>query len=131
MTLSKATPEVKAAIVESVRNGAYAKHAALEAGISEATLYSWQDSDAEFAGAVKAAAAARTNAAIRRIADHGERQWQADAWLLERTSPNDFRLRTATEHSGPAGGPIEVTEVPTSAERAAELAAILGKAGAL
>lgn len=131
MAISKQTPEVKAAIVESVRNGAYAKHAALAAGISEATLYEWQGQDAEFAGAIAQAAADRTNAAIRSIADHGERDWKANAWLLERTNPRDFREKSATEVTGANGGPIELAEVPTSAERAAELASILKSAGAL
>lgn len=131
MAASKQTPEVKAAIVESVRNGAYAKHAALAAGISKSTLYEWIDADADFAGLIEKAAAERTNQGIRAIADHGERSWQAWAWLLERTSPEDFRQRTATEVTGANGGPVEVTQVPTSAERAAELAAILKSAGAL
>lgn len=100
MAASKKTPEVLEAIISAVRNGAYAKHAALAAGVSETTLYEWREADPEFAGAIQKAAAERTNAAIRSIADHGERNWQANAWLLERTNPGDFREQKATEVSG-------------------------------
>lgn len=100
MAISKATPEVKAAIVESVRNGAYAKHAALAAGVSERALYQWQESDEQFAAAITQAAADRTNSAIQRIRDHGERDWRAEAWLLERTQPENFREQKAVEHGG-------------------------------
>jgi transposase-like protein len=130
MAISKNTPEVKAAIVESVRNGAYAKHAAQAAGISEASLYAWLADEPDFAGALEKAKADRTNAAIQRIAVHGERHWQADAWLLERTSPDDFRQRTTSELTGANGGPIEVAEVPLDADRAAAVAAILKSTGA-
>lgn len=131
MAASKKTPEVLEAIINAVRNGAYAKHAAQAVNIDESTLYDWRNADPDFDQAVKAAAAARTNEGIRAIADHGERNWQAWAWLLERTQPEDFRQRTATEVTGANGGPVEIAEVPTSAERAAELARILNSAGAL
>jgi transposase-like protein len=100
VTLSKATPEVKAAIVESVRNGAYAKHAAQAAGIAEATLYEWIAADSEFDGALAQAKADRTNAGIRLIREHALRDWRAEAWLMERTMPADFREQKATEMSG-------------------------------
>lgn len=100
MAASKKTPEVLAAIVKSVRDGAYAKHAAQAVNIDESTLYDWRNADADFDQAIKAAAAQRTNDAIRAIADHGERNWQAYAWLLERTNPGDFREQKATEVSG-------------------------------
>jgi transposase-like protein len=100
VAISKRTPEVKSAIVEAVRNGAYAKHAALSAGIVEDTLYTWRKQDAEFDRAIAQAAADRANAAITRITEHAMRDWRADAWLLERTMPAEFREQTATEHSG-------------------------------
>lgn len=100
MAASKKTPEVEQAIIDAVRNGAYAKHAALAAGIAEPTLYAWQAEDEEFARAIAQAAADRTNASIRAIVDHGERNWQAHAWLLERTRPADFREQKLQEHAG-------------------------------
>jgi transposase len=100
MAASKKTPEVEQAIIDAVRNGAYAKHAALAAGVSEATLYSWQQSDPELAEAIERAVAERANAAIRRIEGHAERNWQADAWLLERTMPAFFREQKSQELSG-------------------------------
>lgn len=100
MPAPKKTPERLAAIVEAVRNGAYAKHAAIAAGIGETTLWEWQQADPAFAETIAQAQAERTNAAIQSIADHGMRDWKANAWLLERTQPADFREQKATELSG-------------------------------
>jgi hypothetical protein len=100
VTLSKATPEVKAAIVAMVSEGAYAKHAALSAGIAEPTLYEWIAKDPAFDRALAQAKADRANAGIKRITEHALRDWRAEAWLLERTMPAEFREQTATEHTG-------------------------------
>lgn len=100
MTLSKNTPEVREAIINAVRNGAYAKHAAEAAGIGRSTLYEWLSDDADFAGQIARATADRTNSAIQRIQEHALRDWRADAWLLERTQPEDFREQKAVEHAG-------------------------------
>lgn len=132
MAATKRTPEIEQAIVDSVRNGAYAKHAAAAVRIDESTLYDWINADATFAQAIAQARAVAVNrnvTVIQQAADGGD--YKAAAWYLERTQPDDFRARTSTEVSGPAGGPIEVVEVPTSAERAAELARILSSAGAV
>lgn len=117
MTISKQTPEVKAAIVESVRNGAYAKHAAEAAGISERALYSWLETDEHFAAALASAKADRVNRGIRLIREAADRDWRAEAWLLERTMPDSFRESSAVEHSGSvslegvlAGGLDEASE---------------------
>ncbi|HYE79210.1 MAG TPA: hypothetical protein VEI97_14600 [bacterium] len=36
-----------------------------------------------------------------------EPQWAANAWIAERTCPEEFGRRERIEHSGPDGGPIE------------------------
>lgn len=100
MAISKQTPEIRAAIIEAVRNGAYAKHAAQAAGISETSLYEWQASDADFAGALAGAKADRANAGITLIREAAQRDWKAEAWLLERTMASDFRESKEVEHSG-------------------------------
>jgi hypothetical protein len=97
---TKFTEARRTAIINSIRNGAYAKHAAIASGISERAFYDWCEKDEQFSAAVAQAAADRTNRAIRTIADAGERDWKANAWLLERTSPKDFRENKATEHTG-------------------------------
>lgn len=127
MAASKKTPEVEQAIIDAVRNGAYAKHAALAAGVSESALYEWQQEDAEFRGAIAQAAADRTNAAIQRITEHALRDWKADAWLLERTQPNDFRARTTTEVTGAEGGPLQIAAVPLQPDELAAAARALVK----
>lgn len=36
-----------------------------------------------------------------------EPQWKADAWMLERTRPDDFAPKSRTELTGKDGGPVE------------------------
>lgn len=99
MAISKQTPEVKAAIVESVRNGAYAKHAALSADVSESTLHNWQRDDVEFAAAIERARADAQIAMVSVIRGAALDDWKAAAWYLARAGEG-FIERTATEHSG-------------------------------
>jgi hypothetical protein len=131
MAISKNTPEVKAAIVESVRNGAYAKHAALSANISEVTLYDWIGSDAQFGEAIhRARSQAKLDMVrvIRSAALDGD--WKAAERYLARAGDGEFSEMTKTELSGANGGPIVVAEVPLDAERAEAVAAILKSTGA-
>lgn len=128
---SKNTPEVKAAIVESVRNGAYAKHAAAAAGIDESTLYDWVNADAEFRQAIHRARSAAKIDMVTILRGAASDDWRAAERYLARCGDGEFSETTKSEVTGAGGGPLQVTEVPTSAERAAELAAILKSAGAL
>lgn len=131
MAISKQTPEVKAAIVESVRNGAYAKHAALAQDVAESTLYEWVADDPEFNGAVQRARAEAKTSMVRVIRNAAlDGDWKAADRYLARCGDGEFSETTKSEITGAGGGPLELAEVPTTAERAAAIARILSQAGA-
>lgn len=88
---TKKTTEIMDAIVASVRNGAFATHAAGACGIGRRTLYDWLSQDEEFALRVNEARDAATNESVRILRAHGDKDWRAHAWFLERTRPAEFR----------------------------------------
>lgn len=105
------TPETHEAIVKAVRGGNYITTSAEMSGISKATLFAWMQRGArgehpfaELFDAVKKARAEAKAAALGTIlrAAAGSAtqppQWQAAAWFLERTSPDEFgkRVRVLT-----------------------------------
>lgn len=100
MAISKNTPEVRAAIIESVRAGAYAKHAAGAAGIGETSFYEWVGADPAFAEAIAQARDEATNAMVRIIQGAAADDWRAASWYLERTRVADFRESKEVEHAG-------------------------------
>ena len=133
-------------LVAALRMGAYMDAAARHAGIGESTLYRWLDRGRAEATRVEDGAdpsddetpyrelwesveKARAEAEVRHVgiiataAQNGT--WQAAAWWLERTRPQKFGRRLATEVSGPDGGPVEV-EVSADA-LAARIEALLGE----
>lgn len=116
-------------IIKALRAGNYLHTAASMAGVHRATVYRWlnEGRDAEFrldAGEklskddqaklqfyldVDTARAEARAAALRVITNAATTgQWQAAAWFLERTAPQDFGRFQRTEISGPNDGPVEV-----------------------
>lgn len=88
---SKLTPEVEKAITDSLTAGATVADACAYAGVSDDSFYRYIRDNADFADAVKSAKAkARVNAVlrIRKAADNGV--WQAAAWFLERSDPENW-----------------------------------------
>lgn len=61
-----------------------------------------------FAAASRAEAEAITER-LARIRRHGEEDWRADAWHLERRYPDRFGRRQRIDHAGVADEPVEVT----------------------
>ncbi|MBY6275486.1 hypothetical protein, partial [Symbiobacterium thermophilum] len=63
-----------------------------------------------------------------RAVQEGEKGWQARAWMLERSDPENYALRQRVEHSGR----IETNAAPvlSPAEYEARRVAILGGRGA-
>jgi hypothetical protein len=96
-------PEIGAFIVEAVSLGSTISAACDRAGINECTIYRWmQKGEApnakecyrHFSQAIKAAVRERFLTALRSIKDQGERNWTANAWLLERTMPRHYGKET-------------------------------------
>lgn len=61
---------------------------------------------AEFSDAYKKASNEAELRALARITEHGKKEWQAAAWLLERRNPERWGRRRL-EVVGNAGGPVE------------------------
>ena len=115
---TKLTPAVHAAIIESVRDGAYLEPAAEAAGVSASTVRGWirraedhpADCGAEFLEFLTAYKKARAEAeidAVRVIRGASLNTWQAAAWYLERTNPKRWGRQQRVEVDTSAdGGPI-------------------------
>lgn len=91
---TKYTPETANRILEGIRLGMTYRHAAMYAGIDEATLLRWRRRFADFAGQLQEAeghAVAANMARIRKAAMDGD--WRASAWILERRFPEDYGTR--------------------------------------
>lgn len=103
------TPEAQDAICEALRDGVPMRTAAQLAGIPERTVFEWlrrgegfdlkpqERIYVEFLQATKLARAEGVKERIRRITQAAEKNWQADAWVLERTHPEEFSQRHIIE----------------------------------
>ena len=92
-------PEVGRFIVEAVSLGSTIAAAADRAGVHESTIFRWlqkaelkgcKPEYSKFSEDLKGAIQGRYLGALRSIQTAGQRQWQANAWLLERTMPTHF-----------------------------------------
>lgn len=126
--------EIQAAVVTLVERGNYARHAAQAVGISERTFHNWMERGAaeerrvadgqeaseseapyvRFMQAVKEARGKAISDLLARIydaaagSDERAGQWQAAAWLLERTDTESFGRRERVHLTGKDDGPVEV-----------------------
>ena len=87
-------------IIKNINAGATNKDAAIMSGIAESTFYEWIESKPEFSESIKKAQAQRKAYIVAKILLHGEQQWQALAWYLERVYPSEFARKDRIEHSG-------------------------------
>lgn len=115
---TKLTPDVKRRIVTAIKQGATYKLAAKYGGVHYDTFNEWmkqgeQDSEgeySEFSDAVKKAEGEAAVKWLKVIDAAGKESWQAMAWKLERRYPQEYG-RQIQEHTGPEGGPIQISEV--------------------
>ena len=137
-------PALLQRIVEATLLGHALKTAAPLVNIDPATAYRWYNEGtadieaqvlsphATFTTAVNLARAQKVASRLTRIeeagsgAKTGKPQWQADAWVLERTESDDFALTQRHEVSGSVqiDARVVVTELPT------EVRALILRAGA-
>jgi hypothetical protein len=106
---TKLTDELQAALVQTFNGGSTIKDACAYVGISETAYYDWMARGraaksgryAEFAEAIKKArSVARVEAValVRKAAKEGN--WQAAAWILERSDPESWARRTYSKIEG-------------------------------
>lgn len=115
---TKLTATVQDTICEALRRGCYYEMAAALAGISVRTLRNWlragaravEDESngrvidtqdrllAEFLAACGQAEAAMEHDALGEICRHGEKEWTAHAWRLERRWPEKYGRRERVNH---------------------------------
>lgn len=111
------TPDVIAIIAKARGAGLSWTRSAAKVGLSHTTMQTWraraETGEEPYASFLAACEKARTEWVERQLASievAGEDSWQARAWLLERTEPDDFgrrdrieadvRADVKTEHSG-------------------------------
>lgn len=104
------------AICERIREGTHQNHAAALEGIPKRTYYHLLEHDEEAAAMVCAARAVAAESRLKQVEDAALGKIEgANAnvllHLLERAHPDEYappKVRTANEHSGPEGKPMEV-----------------------
>ena len=99
---SKYTPDVVQEILNAISIGGSDKDAYTAAGISKETFYQWMQKP-EFSDQILRARARSKVLRIGRIKKHGENDWRADAWYLERRYPEEyaqsFIIKVTTEQA--------------------------------
>jgi len=106
---TKKTNETMDRVIQAIEMGATRKVAVLYAGIGESTLYEMLNEFPDFAERLKASEgkrAVRWLSVIERAAQDGS--WQAAAWKLERTMPDEYGRKTRTEVTGKDEGPVQL-----------------------
>ncbi len=133
----KFQPDLIEKILKLVRNGNYLTVATSACGISVAAVQAWKrrgmdamEAQAEgtklpvherkyvdFVIAYEKARAECEDELVERIKHAGMfgNQWQANAWLLERTRPQRYGRRAVIEHTGEVTKEISITIVTTGA----------------
>jgi hypothetical protein len=81
--------------LEAIEGGASFKLACELVCVSEAVFCLWRRQDQEFATRVGAASARGDMARIRKVEQHGDQDWRAPAWLLERRRPLEYGRQAA------------------------------------
>lgn len=135
------TPETAIEILQYLMVAATKVDAAEAAGISRQTLNRWlllardHDSSTEelraFYSWVTRARAMRRIEALRRIQKAGDEDWKAEAFVLERSDPENWRQRNSVIPENPDGSPIHLgtpVDMMNSEQVGKEIAEILAKA---
>lgn len=97
---SKLTPELQQEIMQVLATGSTQKDACAYVGISEDTFANYMQKS-DFSDAVKKAKATARMASVARIRQAGAKgTWQADAWFLERSDPEQWGLKQTIDIPG-------------------------------
>lgn len=88
------------------RIGLSEKAMAQSVGIDPVTLDNWLKKDEGFFNRIKRARNRGKAVLLNSIYGHGQKSWQASAWILERMYREEFSLNQKVELTGKEGGPI-------------------------
>jgi hypothetical protein len=88
------------------RIGLSEKAMAQSVGIDPVTLDNWMKKDEGFFNRIKRARNRGKAVLLNSIYGHGQKNWTALAWLLERQYPLEYGVRQKVELTGKEGGPI-------------------------
>lgn len=94
MTASKYNEETVKQICDAIDAGLTVQSACDVGGISKPTYYEWQEQYPDFLNRIKASVAKKKTSLIEAIKLHGKNHWQALAWILERTFPDEYSMHT-------------------------------------
>jgi len=119
---TKYSAKLQADICKLIAKAVPVNRACTACGIHKDTFYGWMHARPAFSDAVEKArseAAQRLVELIEKAADgsivnrfgEAQYQWQAAAWLLERTQPDEFARKSNVEVSGPDGGAITIRQL--------------------
>lgn len=132
-------------LIEALQSGNFMEHACDYAGVSKSTVYRWLDRgqneheriengeepdkfEATYFELYKEVKKARATAYVRNVAliqqaaNNGT--WQAAAWWLERTAPQQYGRRLSAEITGAEGDAINVSVTVDALEN--KIAGLLG-----
>ena len=84
------TPERVKVIIEAIQLGGSDVDACEHGGIKQQTFYRWLNEKSEFREQVTRTRIVGKLLRIGRIKQHGEKDWRADAWYLERRWPEEY-----------------------------------------
>ena len=121
----KLTPKRRNTLLEKLRSGVDLPHAAAACGVTERTVLRWVErgkealhnedeiaiEDLPYARlvlAIREEIANQQVAALEQMQEHGQTQWQATAWWLERTDPDQFGRRYRMEVGNANNEPLKV-----------------------
>lgn len=119
---TKLTHGVAEKILEAVRKGNRLDTAALYAGVGRETFYSWlrkgraADARQPYRGFVQQldeALASWEAGKVDAISAAGDKEWQANAWMLERRLPDAYGRRTRVDVGNADGRPFQLQATPT------------------
>ncbi len=81
-------------IEKGLKSGLSKKSVCDLVGITEESFYRWVKEKNEFSKRIKESVSTGKQDLLDKIAEHGEKSWQALAWLLERCHPDEFAMKT-------------------------------------
>lgn len=113
---TKLDPDVADRLVLMVRAGNYLETAAAACGLSVSTVRDWirkgQRAGSgplfDLARRIEVAQGESEALDVNKLLQHGQKDWRALAWRLERRFPERWREVAESMHTGRDGGPIEI-----------------------